>query len=504
MVIILFIFILGGLAASYFYLTKNYNYWRNRNIPFAKGILPGFGHVWSLLLMRITLADLIKQICSGYPNQSMVGFYYQTTPALVIREPELIKTVLQTNFASFSKNLWNVDPHLDRLLRVNPFFTYGDTWLISRRFFSLAFTSRYLKTYFNCIEQVCKKLENFLNDKLRKNNNVIELDLNKLASSYTTSVASLISFSVEQNISYEHESQSVLFANVAEKVFGPSLYSRIMQSFNFYFYDLKRLLRMSFIPKKVNHFFSTTVKEIIDIRQQEQSAHRLDFLQLMLNMKKNKEIEEDLIAAYVFTLFVNISDTSNVSLSFVVYQIARHPHVQQKLRDEVKSVLEKYDGRLTYDALKEMTYLDQVLKESQRVYSTASCLAKICTEEFELKGSDGLSCRVHPGTIIFINVHEMHKNPKYWPNPDVFDPDRFDKKTKINKYTFLPFGEGQRICVAMRLALLQSKAYLAVIMKNYTLEVSSKTPKEPFKFLPGRFLTSPVGRLWVHFKPLSS
>ncbi|XP_014468366.1 PREDICTED: cytochrome P450 6j1-like [Dinoponera quadriceps] len=373
MVILLFTFVLGSIVAAYIYLTKNYNYWRDRNIPCAKGTLPGFGHTLPLLVMRTTLGDLVQRICDPYPDRSMVGFYHQTTPALVIREPELVKTVLQTNFASFSRNTWKIDSQLDRLNVAHPFLCYGDTWLISRKHMGLAFTTRSLKIFLNRIQQVCINLENYLNDKLKANNNTIELELNSLACRYTTSVAAYTSLSVEN-----------------------------------------------------------------------------------------------------------------------------------KIREEVRTVLAKYDGQLSYYALKEMTYIDQVINESQRLYPILPCMGKICTEEFELKSSDGLSCRIHPGTEIFVNVYEIHRNPKYWPNPEVFDPDRFssERRTEIQKYTFLPFGEGPRICVAMRMAMLQTKAYLALIMKNYTLELSSKTPKEPLKFMPGSFLLKSVSDLWVHLKPL--
>lgn len=495
--IIFCIFILGSIVISYFYLTRNYGYWRDRNIPYAKNTIPGFGHTWPLFLIRVHLVDLIKQICDGFASQSMVGFYYQTTPALVIREPELIETVLQTNFASFSKNLWKVNYHLDRLQVVNPFFTHGNTWLTSRKHISSAFSTKNLKIFFNSIENVCGNLEHFLNDKLRKNNNIIELNLHNLAYKYTRAVASFATFS-EKNLCLKNKPVT----SVIDKILQRNFFDLVNQTLHFYFYEIKKIFRVRFIPKEIDRLMANIIKETKQIRQQEKSAHKFDFLQLMLNMQETKAINDDIMAVYVFTFYFNLNDTSSMSLSFACYQIARHLHVQQKLRDEINNVLAKYDGRLTFDALKEMTYLEQVLKESHRLYPSVGCLSKICTEEFELEGSDGLRCRVDPGTKIFVNVYELHRNPKYWPNPDNFDPDRFAYDKKIEKYTFLPFSEGPRICIGMRLAVMLSKAYLATIVKNYILELSPKTPKEPLEFLPGSFLTLPKNKLWVHLKSL--
>ncbi|XP_014468509.1 PREDICTED: cytochrome P450 6j1-like [Dinoponera quadriceps] len=503
MVILLFTFVLGSIVAAYIYLTRSYNYWRDRNIPCAKGTLPGFGHTLPLLVMRTTLVDLVQRICDPYPDSSMVGFYHQTTPALVIREPELVKTVLQTNFASFSRNAWKIDSHLDRLNAANPFFSHGDTWLISRKHMGLAFTTRNIKIFLNCIQQVCNNLENYLNDKLKENNNTIELELKSLASRYTTSVAAYTSLSVE-NVSFEHESDVTSVSKITELMFGTNFISLLRQTICFYFYYFKRILGISYVSAKIQDSFFGFIKEIVHIRLQEKNTRKFDFLQLMLDLKETENLDYNVMSAHVSTFFMNMHDTSTVTLCFAAYEIARHPHVQQKIREEVRTVLAKYDGQLSYYALKEMTYIDQVINESQRLYPILPCMGKICTEEFELKSSDGLSCRIHPGTEIFVNVYEIHRNPKYWPNPEVFDPDRFssDRKTEIKKYTYLPFGEGPRICVAMRIAMLQTKAYLAMIIKNYTLELSSKTPKEPLKFMPGSFHVKPISGLWVHLKPL--
>ncbi|XP_014487196.1 PREDICTED: cytochrome P450 6j1-like [Dinoponera quadriceps] len=501
MVILLFTFVLGSIVVVYIYLTKNYNYWRDRNIPCAKGTLPGFGHTLPLLLMRTTLIDFLQRICDPYSDRGMVGFYLQTTPALVIREPELVKTVLQTNFARFSRNAWKIDPHLDLLIAANPFFSYGDTWLIARKHIGVAFTARNLKIFLNCIQQVCNNLENYLNEKLKANNNTIELELCSLASRYTISLAGSTSFNVE-NVNFTNESNGMSLNKVTKMMFGTDFISLLTQSLCFYFHYFKKILGIPYIPAEAKDFFFGVVKEIVHIRLQEKNTRKFDFLQLMLDLEEIKDY--NVLTSLVFTFFMNMHDTSNVTLGFAAYQIARHPHVQQKLHDEVRTVLAKYDGQLSCYALKEMTYIDQVINESLRLYPPVPCFGKICTEESELKSSDGLSCRIHPGTEIFVNVYEMHRNPKYWPNPDVFDPDRFssERKTEIEKYTFLPFGEGPRTCVAMRMAKLQTKAYLAMIMKNYILELSPKTPEEPLELLPGRFLTKSVCGLWVHLKPL--
>lgn len=495
--------ILGGIVACYFYLTKNHNYWRNRGIPCARGVLPVLGNMWPVVSLRMSLADFARHIYENHPGLSMIGFYDKTTPALVVRESKLVKTILSTDFASFSENLLKVDPHLDPLFSVNPFFASGDMWLTSRKRLSHAFSSNKLKVLYSCVDQVCKKFEIYLDRRLKCNDGVMELELRDLFSKYTGEVVANASLGIE-GFCFDDESHPASFVKMGKLVFDPTLLGKIVQTLNFFLPSLNKILQIPFVPKQVDSFFRDTVKEVLQVRRQT-AERRNDFLQLMADLEKmeGEQIDEALLAAHAFSFFADGYDTSSITLSFLGYQLARHPHIQHRLRDEVKNVLARYDGQLTYESLNEMSYMDQVIKESQRLYTSGGVMGKVCTKEFELEGSDGLRCRVQPGTEILISVFALHRDPRYWRDPDVFDPDRFaaDRKAEIEKYAFLPFSEGPRMCVGTRMALLQVKACLATIIKIYTLEISRKT-QEPLKMEPGSFLTAVVGGLWVYMRRL--
>ncbi|XP_014476305.1 PREDICTED: cytochrome P450 6a2-like [Dinoponera quadriceps] len=493
---------LGGLViAYYFYLTRNYSYWHNQGIPCAKGLLPGLGHMWPVMFLKMSLADFGRQIYERHPEHSMVGFYDKTDPALVIRDPELVKTVMQSNFASFSDNLLKVDPDLDPLFVVNPFFASGEMWLMFRKRLTHAFTGKRIRMLYSCVEQVCRKFDDYLERKfeLSANNGVMELEMRDLFSKYTGEVVANASLGIE-GFCFDDERHSASFVMMGKLVFDPTPLGKIVQTLNFFLPELNNILRMPFVPKHVDHFFRSTVKEVLRIRRQK-IEHRNDFLQLMVDLEKTEgeQIDEGLLTAHAFSFFADGYDTSSVTLSFVAYQLAQHPLIQQRLRDEVETVLARYDGQLTYESLKELTYMDQVISESQRHYTSGGAMGKVCTEEFELKGSDGLRCRVKPGTKIIISVFGLHKDPKYWPDADVYDPERFaaNRRAEIKKFTFLPFGEGPRACVGMRMALLQVKACLATFIRKYTLKISPKT-QEPLRMQPGSFLTAPIGGIWTY------
>jgi len=106
-------------------------------------------------------------------------------------------------------------------------------------------------------------------------------------------------------------------------------------------------------------------------------------------------------------------------------------------------VLNKYDSEITYEGLREITYMDQIINET-RLVSAVLLMKRRCTQEFELKGSNGVGVwsRVTPGMKILISVQALHKDPQYWENPEEYDPERFDSDRKHNiDIFFLPFGE---------------------------------------------------------------
>ncbi|XP_024871382.1 cytochrome P450 3A19-like, partial [Temnothorax curvispinosus] len=267
---------------------------------------------------------------------------------------------------------------------------------------------------------------------------------------------------------------------------------------------LGKIFHVRFLPKKADNFFRTIIADIMEQRRREETR-RNDFLQLMADLERTEgdKFDLEMITSHALSFFIDGYETSSTVLSFIGFNLATHPEVQEKLRDEVVSVLNKYDGVITYDALKDMTYMDQVLSESQRLLPALGFLDKVCTQDTDLRGSDGLVCHVPRGMHIMISVNGLQEDSRYWENPTVFDPDRFgpEKKHSIERFAYLPFGEGPRMCVGMRMAQLQMKACLATLLRKYRLELSPKT-QVPLKMTASTFLSAPEGGLWAIIRPI--
>ncbi|GBP92735.1 Cytochrome P450 9e2 [Eumeta japonica] len=115
-----------------------------------------------------------------------------------------------------------------------------------------------------------------------------------------------------------------------------------------------------------------------------------------------------------------------------------------------------------------MEYLDKVLNESMRMYPPIGSLNRKCTKNDVLLHGN---IKVEEGTLLFIPVYSIHHDPIYYPDLETFDPERFSLEARQSrpKYTYLPFGDGHRVCLAARFARLQMKTGLVHVLRHFAV-----------------------------------
>ncbi|KAJ8886076.1 hypothetical protein PR048_012282 [Dryococelus australis] len=161
---------------------------------------------------------------------------------------------------------------------------------------------------------------------------------------------------------------------------------------------------------------------------------------------KTHEFDDDVMASQCVIFFVAGFETSSTAMSFCLYELAKNPEVQDKLRQEIDIIIEHHDGIMTYDALHDMKYLDRVIDETLRKHPPASSVGRKCTKRYVIPGTETV---VEEGTDVEVPIYGLHHDPKYFPDPEKFDPDRFtpENKNKRPQLCYLPFGDGPRICI---------------------------------------------------------
>ena len=246
------------LTFLYYYLTCSFNYWQKKKIPCVPGIIPGIGHMWSAFTLQESFPSFCERIYKCYPNYSMIGFYQFKTPTLLLRDPDLARAVLVTNFSSFDENQILLDPELDPSMSKNPFFTTRNNWKGIRAALSTGFSSRKLKSLFLTTREVSYKLKKYL-EKLFINESVVELDLVKFWNKYTGEFVSNVGFGMEGHCFEDSDN----FEKAISPMFGSSILTRAKEMISFYSPRLAKILRIRRVPKKVELFFQNAVKGIL-------------------------------------------------------------------------------------------------------------------------------------------------------------------------------------------------------------------------------------------------
>ncbi|XP_023707098.2 cytochrome P450 9e2 [Cryptotermes secundus] len=440
------------------------------------------------------------------------GMFKFSQPVLIVRDPELIKNILVKDFTSFHDNDVHVNIDTDPMFGRNPFVLRGERWKITRSQLNPAFTAAKLKPLFPLVLEVCQELTDYI----EKNAHTGEFETKELCARFTTNVVATCAFGIHGNAIWNPESE---FRRMGRELIEPGFLQNLKFTTILLMPFIADIFKLRFVTTTLEDFFRRVVKEVAMQREQK-NVNRADYLQYLINLK-NKAAEssatdnghdfasqknifsDDDVVAQAITFFGDGFETSSTALSFSLYALATNPDIQEKVREEVESVLKKHGGELTFDSIQEMTYLDMVFSEVLRMYPPAMFLPRQCTKPFKLETPSGASFEVEAGTPVVIPLYALHYDPQHFHDPLIFDPERFSEENKKNlhKYVYLPFGNGPRICLGSRFAMMQVKAGIAAIISNFELSRTKRTPV-PFIPDPNHFLLAAKGGLWLQMKKL--
>nr|XP_042903352.1 cytochrome P450 4C1-like [Parasteatoda tepidariorum] len=177
-----------------------------------------------------------------------------------------------------------------------------------------------------------------------------------------------------------------------------------------------------------------------------QIKKRKSFMDLLLDLHlQGEQITEEGIQEEVDTFMFEGHDTTAMGIIFSLYCIGLYPEIQKKIYEELDSIFgENSERSITMDDVRNMKYLECVLKESQRLFPSVPVIGRKLNEDIFYKGR-----KIPKGTTMHCNILALHRNPKIFPNPEVFDPERFlpENSLKRHPYGYVPFSAGPRNCI---------------------------------------------------------
>ncbi len=207
---------------------------------------------------------------------------------------------------------------------------------------------------------------------------------------------------------------------------------------------------------------------IIDARRRSQED-RGDLLSMMLlaEDEDGHHMTDKQLRDEVVTLVLAGHETTANGLTWAWYLLSQNPAIEAKLHDEVDRVL---GGRLpTLDDLRQLEYTDMVFKEAVRLYPPIPTFGRQSLVPVTLGGYT-----LPAGAVILISPHIVHRDSRWWDDPETFKPERFakDNEQLIAKYAYLPFGGGPRICIGNSFAQMEAVLLLATMARQYRLRLN--------------------------------
>ncbi|XP_044761645.1 probable cytochrome P450 6a14 isoform X2 [Coccinella septempunctata] len=482
----------------YLYFRMAHTYWESRGVPQDNPSFP-FGDMASVIFRRQNLASKLKQVYDRARAQGhkYVGLYFFSRKAILLVDPVLIRAFL----AHFHNRGLYYDEKNDPL-SAHLFSLYGPKWKRLRTKLAPAYSPKQLRGMFGVMLDCGLKLRDILGENAGQ-----PLEIRETIGRYTMDVIGSCAYGLECNTMLNPDAEFRLMGKRAfTQTVGDLLRIIIIRSFP----KLAGILRIGIFSSNVTSFFRRVVRETITYRV-ENKVRRDDFLQILIQLMDNVDLDVpsgatagsaltmDEAAAQAFIFFLAGFETTSTTTSFAIFEMAMNDEIQEKARSEVKRVFEKHGGVWSYDAVQELTYLDMVLQETLRKYPAAPVFIRKCTENYYIPDSNVL---IEEGVDILVPCFALHRDPEYFPNPDRFDPDRFaeqENRPKIWDYAYIPFGDGPRICIGMRFAMLQMKITLSILLQNYVFHINSKT-NLPIVMEKKGILLSPIGGIWMNLE----
>ncbi len=415
---------------------------------------------WPIGSAREFAADPLGFVSDNVPKFDGIfqvkSLFFKLSPyfdrMVVVSDPDMVKHIMQDNNRNYCKSYaYKV---LEALLGQGLLTSEGDFWRKQRRLMQPAFHKERMNAFTSIMTDAGQELV----DRWSKVEEGTEVNVSKDLMRMTLDIVCKSMFSADVSDAMDVVNREFDKAN-------EMLIKRIMS-------PIKVPLWLP-TPGNLNETRTyAAIKAVIAdiIRKRRAGGGRYDDLLAMLMEMRDEDTGESMsdeqIQDEVITIFLAGHETTAVALSWLFYNLDAYPEVEQRLVDEEKQVL---NGRAPLmDDTRTLTYARMVIDETLRLYPPAWVIGRHSLDEDQLG-----NYRIPPRTNCMIAVYQIHRDPKHWPDPERFIPERFAKENAQgrHKFVYFPFGGGPRLCIGNNFALMEMQFIVPMVLRNFKLRL---------------------------------
>jgi cytochrome P450 len=327
--------------------------------------------------------------------------------------------------------------------------------------------------------EVCDKTMKHL-ETLAEQNQVVEIK--SVFQGYALDTICKCAFGIDTNAHQNQDDNQLIkagrgvFQGLICHNWGETIFTMLFS----FFPGLEKCINM--FPESWDKLFDITENIISEREATSSNVHRHgDFIDRIMEVRNdpNAEVSKDLVTAQGIAFFAAGFETTSNCLSTLCYNLVQNPEIQDRIFEEIREVLESHDC-IDHESIAEMNYLEAAINENLRMYPPANLQDRIASQDIEIKGM-----KIKKGTFVRMPIYASHHNPDFFPDPEMFKPERFLKEYAdhdLIPYTWRPFSGGPRICIGLRFAMTEMKICMAKLLVKFQLEQCLETKLE---FEPG-------------------
>ena len=242
-------------------------------------------------------------------------------------------------------------------------------------------------------------------------------------------------------------------------------------------------------------YLKAQADRVINDRKTKPSADMAsDLLDLLVHSKDpetDRGMTTDELRDNLLTFILAGHETTALALSWALYLLANHPHYQERAIEEAKGQL---NGRIAGEAdLAHLPFIRQIIDETMRLYPPAAIVSRTAMDRDVLCGR-----QIRKGDTMILPLYALHRSRLLWQDPDLFIPERFENPKSIDRFAYIPFIDGPRVCIGAQFAINEAVIILASILTRFRFRpVVGKVP-DPVMVLTLR----PEGGVWLTAEPV--